>query len=85
MTVKEEWKEALDTLKNEDKWCIVELPNGQIDPYSSITIHGAMVKVIMGSHHDPSKKVDFTLEQASFFFYLLEFVMEDKILSHVDG
>jgi hypothetical protein len=85
MTVKEEWKEALDTLRNEDKWCIAELPNGQINPYGSTTIHGAVVKVIVGSHYDPSKKVDLTLEQAFFFFYLLELAMEDKNLSHVDG
>ncbi len=85
MTMKEEWKEALDTLRNEDKWRIAELPDGQIDPYGSITIHGAMAKVIVGSHYDPSKKVDLTLEQASFFFYLLELAMEDKNLSHVDG
>jgi hypothetical protein len=75
----------LDTLRNEDKWCIIELPYGQIDPYGSTTIHGLVVKVIMGSHYDPSKKVDLTLEQASFFFYLLELMMEDKNLSHVDG
>ncbi len=29
--------------------------------------------------------MDFTLEQASFFFYLLELAMEDKNLSHMDG
>jgi hypothetical protein len=29
--------------------------------------------------------VDLTLEQASFFFYLLELAMEDKNLSHMDG
>jgi len=85
MTVKEEWKEALDTLRNEDKWHISELPDGQIDPYGSTTIHGAMAKVIVGSHYDPSKKVDLTLEQDSFFFYLLELAMEDKNLLHVDG
>jgi hypothetical protein len=81
----EEWKEVLDTLRNEDKWCIVELPDGQIDPYGSIAIHGVVVKVIVGSHYDPSKKVDLTLEQTSFFSYLLEFAMEDKNLSHVNG
>jgi hypothetical protein len=85
MTVKDEWKEALDTLRNEDKWHIVELPDGQIDPYGFTTIHGTMAKVIVGSHYDPSKKVDFTLEQAYFFFYVLELVMEDKNLSLVDG
>jgi hypothetical protein len=85
MIVKEEWKEDLDTLKNEDKWHIVELLDGQIDPYGSTTIHGVVAKVIMGSHYDPSKKVDLTLEQAYFFFYLLELVMEDKNLSYVDG
>ncbi len=85
MTMKEEWKEALDTLRNEDKWRIAELPDGQIDPYGSTAIHGAVAKVIVGSHYDPSKKVDLTLEQASFFFYLLELAMEDKNLSHVDG
>jgi len=84
MIVKEEWKEVLDTLRNEDKWHIAELPNGQIDPYGSITIHGAIAKVIVGSHYNPSKKVDFTLEQASFFFYLFELAMEDKNLSHMD-
>jgi hypothetical protein len=63
MTVKEEWKEALDTLRIEDKWRIAELPNGQIDPYGSTTIHGAMAKVIVGSHYNSSKKVDLTLEQ----------------------
>jgi hypothetical protein len=61
--MKEEWKEALDTLRNEDKWRITKLPDGQIDPYGSTTIHGAVAKVIVGSHYDPSKKVDFTLEQ----------------------
>ncbi len=85
MNVKEEWKEGLDTLRNEDKWCIAKLLNGQIDPYGSIAIHGAGAKVIVGSHYDPSKKVDLTLEQASFFFYLLELAMEDKNLSNVDG
>jgi hypothetical protein len=85
MTMKDEWKEALDTLRNEDKWRIVKLPDGQIDPYGSTTIHGVVVKVIVGSHYDPSKKVDFTLEQAYFIFYVLELVMEDKNLSHVDG
>jgi hypothetical protein len=35
MTMKEEWKEALDMLRNEDKWHITKLPNGQIDPYDS--------------------------------------------------
>jgi hypothetical protein len=64
---------------------IAELPDGQIDPYGSIAIHGAMAKVIVGSHYDPSKKVDLTLEQVFFFFYLLELAMEDKNLSHVDG
>jgi len=44
-----------------------------------------MAKAIVGSHYDPSKKVDLTLEQASFFFYLLELTMEDKNLSHVYG
>ncbi len=44
-----------------------------------------MAKVIVGSHYETSKKVDLTLEQDSFFFYLLELVMEDKNLSHVDG
>jgi hypothetical protein len=78
MTVKEEWKEVLDILKNEDKWRIAKLQNGQIDPYGFTSIHGAMAKVIVGSHYNPSKKVDLTLEQASFFFYLLELVMEDK-------
>jgi hypothetical protein len=85
MAVKEEWKEALDTLRNEDKWRFVELPNGQINPYGSTLIHGVVAKVIVGSHYDLSKKVDLTLEQASFFFYLLELAMEDKNLSHVDG
>jgi hypothetical protein len=73
--MKEEWKEALDILRNKDKWRITKLPNGQIDPYGSTSIHGAMAKIIMGSHYDPSKKVDLILEQA----------MEDKNLSHVDG
>jgi hypothetical protein len=71
-------------LRNEDKWHIAELPNGQIDPYGSITIDGAMVKVIVGSHYNHSTKVDLTLEQVSFFFYLLELAMEDKNLSHMD-
>jgi len=84
MIVKEEWNEALDTLRNEDKWHITKLPNGHIDPHGSITIHGAMVKVIVGSHYNPSKKLDFTLEQASFFFYLLELAIGDKNLSHMD-
>jgi hypothetical protein len=44
-----------------------------------------VAKVIVGSHYETSKKVDLTLEQDSFFFYLLELVMEDKNLSHVDG
>jgi hypothetical protein len=44
-----------------------------------------VAKVIVGSHYDPFKKVDLTLEQASFFFYLLELGMEDKNLSHMDG
>jgi hypothetical protein len=70
MVVKEEWKEVLDTLRNEDKWHIKELPDGQIDPYGSTTIHGRVAKVIVGSHFDPSKKVDLTLEQVFFFFYL---------------
>jgi translation initiation factor IF-1 len=64
---------------------IAELLDGQIHPYGSTTIHGVVAKVIVGSHYDPSKKVDLTLEQASFFFYLLELAMEDKNLSHVDG
>jgi D-arabinose 1-dehydrogenase-like Zn-dependent alcohol dehydrogenase len=83
--MKEEWKEALDTLRNEGKWCIAGLPNKQIDPYGSTSIHGAVAKVIVGSHYDLSKKVDFTLEQVFFFPYLLELAMEDKNLSHVDG
>jgi hypothetical protein len=62
MIVKEEWKEVLDTLRVENKWHIVELPNGQIDPYGFITIHGVVVKVIVGPHYDPSKKVDLTSE-----------------------
>jgi hypothetical protein len=65
--MKEEWKEALDTLRNEDKWCIAELPNKQIDPYGSTSIHGAVAKVIVGSHYDLSKKMDLTLEQVFFF------------------
>jgi len=69
MIVKEEWKEALDTLRNEDKWPIVELLDVQIDPYGSTTIHGIMAKVIVGSHYNPSKKVDLTLEQVFFFFF----------------
>jgi hypothetical protein len=85
MIVKEKWKEVLNILRNEHKWCIAKLPNGQIDPYSSTSIHGVMVKVIVGSHYDPPKKVDLTLVQAYFLFYLLELVMEDKNLSHVDG
>jgi hypothetical protein len=85
MIMKEEWKEALDTLRNEDKWHIVELPDGQIDPHGSTAIHGVVAKVIVESYYDPSKKVDLTLEQVSFFFYLLELTMEDKNLSHVDG
>ncbi len=44
-----------------------------------------MVKVIVGSHYDPSKKMDLTLEQASLIFYLLELAMEDTNLSHMDG
>jgi hypothetical protein len=71
MAVKEEWKEVLDTLKNEDKWHIKELPDGQIDPYGFTTIHGRVVKVIVGSHFDHSKKVDLTLEQVFFFFKLV--------------
>jgi hypothetical protein len=43
--------------------------DGQIDPYGSTTIHGIVAKVIMGSHYDPFKKVDLTLEQT--FFFLL--------------
>jgi hypothetical protein len=31
-------------------------------PMAFIAIHGAMAKAIVGSHYDPSKKVDFTLE-----------------------
>jgi hypothetical protein len=85
MTMKEEWKEALDALRNEDKWRIAKLLDGQIDPYGFTTIHGVVAKVIVGSHYDPSKKVDLTLEQTSFFFYFLELAMEDKNLSHVDG
>jgi hypothetical protein len=83
--MKEEWKEALDTLRNENKWRIAKLPYGQIDPYGSTTIHETSAKVIMGSHYNPSKKVDLTLEQVFFIFYLLELAMEDKNLSHVDG
>jgi hypothetical protein len=56
MIVKEEWKEVLDILRNEDKWCIVKLPNGQINPYGSTSIHGVVAKVIVGSHYDPSKR-----------------------------
>jgi hypothetical protein len=67
MTLKEEWKEALDILRNENKWCNTKLPYGQIDPYGFTSIHGAVAKVIVGSHYDPSKKVDFTLEQVFFF------------------
>ncbi len=71
-----------------EKWRQVvhyKLLDGQIDPYGSASIHGVLAKVIVGSHYDPSKKVDLTLEQASFFFYLLELAMEDKNLSHMDG
>jgi len=35
-----------------------------------------MAKAIVGSHYDPSKEVDLTLEQASFFFYLLELAIK---------
>jgi hypothetical protein len=89
MAIKEDWKEVLDTLKNEDKWHIKELLDGQIDPYGSTTIHGRVTKVIVRSHSDPSKKVDFTLSQVFFFFFFffsicLELVMEDENLSHVD-
>jgi hypothetical protein len=68
MVVKEEWKEVLDTLRNEDKWCIAKLPNGQIDPYGFTSIHGTMAKVIVRSHYDLSKKVDLTFKQVFFFF-----------------
>jgi hypothetical protein len=44
-----------------------------------------MAKVIVESHYNPFKRLDLTLEQGSFFFYLLELAMEDKNLSHVDG
>jgi hypothetical protein len=58
----EEWKEVLDILINEDKWRIAKLPDGQIDPYGSTSIHGVVVTIIVGSHYDPSKKLDLTLE-----------------------
>jgi hypothetical protein len=85
MIMKEEWKITLDIVRNEDKWHITKLPNGQIDPYDYTSIHGTVAKIIMGSYYDPSQNVDLTLEQASSFFYLLEPTMEDKNLSHVDG
>jgi hypothetical protein len=69
MIVKEEWKEVLDILRNEDKWRIAKLPYGQIDPYGFTSIHGVVAKVIVGSHYDPFKKVDVTLE--IFFLFLL--------------
>ncbi len=69
MIVKEEWKEVLEILRNEDKWRIAKLPYGQIDPYGSTSIHGVVAKVIVGSHYDPSKQVDLTLE--IFFLFLL--------------
>jgi len=54
--MKEEWKEALDTLRNEDNWRIAKLLDGQIDPYGPTTIHGAVDKVIVGSHYDSFKR-----------------------------
>jgi hypothetical protein len=57
--------------------------DGQIDPYGSTTIHGIVAKVIMGSHYNPFKKVDLTLEQT--FFFLLVGTYDGGKLSHVDG
>jgi hypothetical protein len=46
-----------------DKWHIVELLDRQIDPYGSTTIHGIVVKAIVGSHYETCKKVDIISEQ----------------------
>jgi hypothetical protein len=69
MIVKEEWKEVLDILRNENKWRITKLPDGQIDPYGSTSIHGVVAKVIVGSHTILLKGGPHL--RASFFFFLL--------------
>lgn len=76
----DEWRRRVEEIKLDGKWRI-SCDTGVRDPYGSVAVHGAISYVMLGRCYRKDVPVLITLEQAGFFFHVMELALNFKTLS----